>query len=109
MEQKHSGLGIASFVISTLAGILILVVFAIAGSMKGSTTGGGIDENYVRNVMVGLSTIGLLFINVLAVGLGIGGLFQKERQKIFAILGTVLSSFTILSIVGLVILGTMLK
>ncbi len=108
MEQKHSGIGVASFVISILAGILIFIVFAVAGSLEVSTPG-GIDENSTEAIMIGLAIIGLLFFNVLAVGLGIGGLLQKERKKIFAILGTVFSSFLILSVIGLMILGTMVQ
>lgn len=108
MEQKHSGIGIASFVISIVAGILIFIVLGIAGSLEASTPG-GIDENSTEAVMVGLAIIGLLFLNVLSVGLGIGGLLQKERKKIFAILGTVFSSFLILSVIGLMILGTMVQ
>ncbi|MEJ2497014.1 MAG: hypothetical protein P8Y43_05990 [Sulfurovaceae bacterium] len=84
MEQKHSGIGIASFVISIVAGILIFIVLAIAGSIEASTPG-GIDENSTEAVMIGLAIIGLLFLNVLSVGLGIGVLLQKERKKIFAI------------------------
>lgn len=108
MEQKHSGIGIASFVISILAGILIFIVLGIAGSLEASTPG-GMDENSTEAVMVGLAIIGLLFLNVLSVGLGIGGLLQKERKKIFAILGTVFSSFLILSVIGLMVLGTMVQ
>ncbi|MEJ2437470.1 MAG: hypothetical protein P8Y49_07125 [Sulfurovaceae bacterium] len=108
MEQKHSGIGIASFVISIVAGILIFIVLAIAGSIEASTPG-GIDENSTEAVMIGLAIIGLLFLNVLSVGLGIGGLLQKERKKIFAILGTVFSSFFILGVIGLMVLGTMVQ
>ena len=108
MEQKHSGIGIASFVISIVAGILIFILLGIAGSLEASTPG-GIDENSTEAVMIGLAIIGLLFLNVLAVGLGIGGLLQKERKKIFAILGTVFSSFFILGVIGLMVLGAMVQ
>lgn len=108
MEQKHSGIGIASFIISIVAGILIFIVLGIAGSIEASTPG-GMDENSTEAVMIGLAIIGLLFLNVLSVGLGIGGLLQKERKKIFAILGTVFSSFLILSVIGLMVLGTMVQ
>jgi hypothetical protein len=108
MEQKHSGIGIASFVISIVAGILIFILLGIAGSLEASTPG-GIDENSTEAVMIGLAIIGLLFLNVLAVGLGIGGLLQKEQKKIFAILGTVFSSFFILGVIGLMVLGAMVQ
>ena len=38
-------------------------------------------------------------------GLGIGGLLQKERKKVFAILGTVFSAAIILCTVTLIALG----
>jgi hypothetical protein len=108
MEQKHSGIGIASFIISILGGILTFVVILIAGAIEGSTPG-GMDENSAEAIVIGLSIISLFFLNILAVGLGVGGLVQKERKKIFAILGTIFSSFTVLLTIGLIVLGLMIQ
>ena len=93
-DPKNSGIGIASFVISMAAGILTLVVFGIGGVIEASTPG-GIGKESVEAIMIGFGLIGLLIANFVALGLGIGGLFQKERKKIFAILGTVFSSAVI--------------
>ena len=90
---KISRIGIASFVISIPAGVLTLVLFVISGVMS------------VDNVMLGFGLIGLSIANLVALGLGIAGLFQKERKRIFAILGTVFSSAVIVVTVALVIFG----
>ncbi|KAA2284581.1 hypothetical protein [Arenimonas fontis] len=107
MESKHSGLGIAAFVISLVAGIAIFAAIVVAGVMEASRPG-GLDENSPEAVLLGLVLIALLFMDVVALGLGIAGLFQRERRKIFAILGTVFSGLTILGTVFLIVLGNMM-
>ncbi len=47
------------------------------------------------------------FLEMLAIGIGIGGFFQKDRSKIFAILGIAFSIATCLGLIGLMILGSM--
>lgn len=103
-EQKHSGLGIASFITSIVSGILIFLVIVIAGVMEASTPG-GIDEESVGAVMVGLFLFAFLGAALVALGLGIGGLLQKERKKIFAILGTVFAAVSLVVTIFIMILG----
>lgn len=104
MEPPHSGLGIASFVISILSGVLIFFLIVIAGVMEASTPG-GMDEESVGAIVVGLFLIGFLFTALVALGLGIGGLVQRNRKKIFAILGTVFSGLTIVGTLFIMLLG----
>jgi len=47
----------------------------------------------------------LLGTSVIAIGLGIAGLIQKERKKIFAILGTVFATGAILITIVLIAIG----
>ncbi len=103
-QQKHSGLGIASFITSIVSGILIFLVIVIAGVMEASTPG-GIDEESAGAVMVGLFLFAFLGAALVALGLGIGGLLQKERKKIFAILGTVFSAVSFVGTIFIIILG----
>ncbi len=98
-ERKNSGLGIASFVTSITAGILLFVTFIIAGVMTASGTDAGSPEG----IMVGSALIGLNIAEFVALGLGIGGLFQKEKKKQLAILGTVSSSLAIVVMMLLMI------
>lgn len=107
METKHSGFGIASFIISISVGLLLFLVLAIGGILDASTPG-GMDEQSIQAVLVGLSMIALLFFAFVAAALGIVGLFQKERKKLFAILGTVFSLGTVMLAIVVIILGLLL-
>ncbi|PTU73397.1 hypothetical protein [Pseudomonas mangrovi] len=105
MEQlKHSGLGLASFIISTGAALLIFVLFIAAGAMEASTPG-GIDEESVGAVVLGLLIILCMFIELIALGLGIGALCQSGRNKIFGVLGTIFSAVIVLLTILVIILG----
>ncbi len=104
MDQKHSGIGIASFIISTVVGLLAFLLIIVAGVMEASTPG-GIDENSSSAVVVGLLIIGVLGIDVVALGLGIGGLMQKDRRKIFSVLGVVFSTTTVVGIILMIVIG----
>ena len=104
-DKKHSGLGIASFVISLLSMGLLVVTIAIAGYME-VTTPGGVDEESTAMIAVGLVIILGAGGCILALILGIAGLLQKNRKIIFAIIGLVLSALMILSTIGLFVLGS---
>ena len=101
---KHSGLGISSFVVSLVAGVALFGLFAVAvaiqiqnpESMKGDSA---------MTTILGLFVICIAFIDVIALGLGIGGLFQKRTKKILAILGVVFSGVVLLIFVLLMIIG----
>ena len=91
MENKHSGIGIASFVTSVVAGVFLLATIGIAGVLAVSTPG-GINPRSITVVILGLSIIVLASLDLVALGLGIAALsLEKNRKKVFAILGTVLS------------------
>ena len=104
MDQKHSGLGVASFIISIVAGGLQFLLLVVAGVMQVSTPG-GMDKNSVAAVLVGLFIFAFLFVSLVALALGIGGLVQKDRKKVFAILGTVFSAGTIVGMIAIILLG----
>ncbi len=105
-KPKNSGLGIASFVTSIIASVLTFVTFAVAGVLQTSKFGG---MEYQEAPLVGLAAIGLVLVHLVAVGLGIAGLFQKETKKTFAILGTVFSSGAIVIMVLTMIIGANLE
>jgi hypothetical protein len=107
-SPKHSGIGIASFVISIVAGVAILIVFAIAGILE-ATTPGGMDEKSAAAILTGLCIIALILVDIVALGLGLAGLFQRDRKKLFAILGTVFSFATVACTIVLIVLGLLAK
>ncbi|HLS83500.1 MAG TPA: hypothetical protein VK016_02450 [Arenimonas sp.] len=104
MNLKHSGMGIASFIISLVVGFAIFVAIIIAGVMETSTPG-GLDENSPEAMLLGLVLIALLFADVVALGLGVAGLFQRERRKVFAILGTIFAGTAVLGTIALIVIG----
>ena len=103
-EQKYSRIGIASFITSIVSGILMFLLIVIAGVVEVSTPG-GIDEESVAAIMIGLCFFAFLFTSFVALGCGIAGVLQKERKKVFAILGTVFSALTIIVPISLMMLG----
>ena len=103
-KLKHSGLGVASFSLAMVVLVLTFIIIIIAGVMEASTPG-GMDDESTAVIMVGFAIIGMLIANVVAFGLGVGGVFQKERKKLFAILGLTFSMLTFVGTIGLIIVG----
>ena len=107
-ELKHSGVGIASFVLSLLSGIGLFVLFGVAGYME-SQSPGGMSEDDPTTMLLGVALIAGGMGQFLAFILGAVGLFQPNRKKIFAILGTIFSLLAILAFGGLMVLGFVMQ
>ncbi|HSR63447.1 MAG TPA: hypothetical protein VLN56_08590 [Gammaproteobacteria bacterium] len=103
-ERPHSRLGIASFILSILLFIITFILLGIAGVMEASTPG-GIDETATNTIILGLAIIAVLFIDLVALVLGICGMVQKERKKIFAGLGSLLSGILLVGTILVIIIG----
>ncbi len=91
--------------LSVGAGVLLLGVFVVAGILNSR----GYAQNSPQVVLIGLVTIALIGAEAVAFGLGVGALFQRNRQKLFGILGVVFSALAMLGTVGLIILGLMIR
>lgn len=105
MELKHSGLGIASFVISITCSVLLFVLFVVAGVIELSTPG-GMSEESPEAIMLGLGIIACIVGELVAVGLGIAAVCQNEHKKIFGILGLSFSATFALITLLLLALGS---
>ena len=103
-RQGQSKLGIAALLISILTAIGLFIVFLISGVLE-SNTYGGIDEESAGAIILGLFIFGFIFLDLLAIGLGIAGIFQKTRDRITAIIGTILSSATLIITLSLIVIG----
>jgi hypothetical protein len=106
-DLPHSGIGVASLVIAVVGGLAIFFVFAIAGVMEEETPG-GLDENSPAAMLLGLIAVGLLGLIVIGLGLGIGGLVQKDRNKLFGMLGLAGNALVILGSGALMCAGAMM-
>jgi len=103
-RQGQSKLGIASLMISIFTAIGLFILFLIAGVME-SNTYGGIDEESAGAIIVGLFIFGFGFLDLLAIGFGIAGIFQNTRARITAVIGTIISSATLIITVSLIGIG----
>ena len=102
----NSGIGVASFIISLIAAASLLVLIVIAAMMAAEAPGGELDENSPQVVGLGCAMLiggGLALVGVI---LGIVGLNQQGRKKVFPALGLIINGGMILLLVGLMILGS---
>lgn len=104
MQHRHSGLGIASLILSLGGGGLLFLLIVVAGYAEMSTPG-GLDESAPTTMLLGLGILGAGVLEVVAVALGIAGLLQRDRRTLFAILGLVCAVGTLLGTGGLMVLG----
>lgn len=104
--MKHSGPGIASFILAMVIGAFDFVLFIFAGVVEMSTQG-GMDEESIIAIVIGLLIFGGLAANLLGIGLGIAGMIQKDRKKVFAALGMTFNAVVIFGIIALVVIGSM--
>ena len=81
----------------------MLVLFLIAGSLNAGRAQTG--QLYPGQLLVGFVMIFLWAADLAAAGLGLASLFQSGRKNIFGLLGLVYSSLTLISSIGLVVLG----
>ena len=93
MEWKHSGIGIVSFSINIV--IVSIIVFEIVAL--------NLFDTLVVRIPLAIFFV-FPFGSLVALGLGIGGLLQNDRKKIFAILGTIFSALTIIYLLCFVII-----
>ncbi len=102
--KRHSGLGVASFVIAIASGLFEFGLIAIAGFMEASEPG-GLDENSPAAALLGLALFAGLFFDLLAIGLGIGGLCQRGRSKFLVALGVAIGIAVFLTILLVLVVG----
>ena len=81
-----------------------IYIFLIAGVME-SNTYGGIDEESAGAIILGLIIFGFGFLDLLAIDLGIAGIFQKTREPNTTIIGTIISSATLIITISLIGIG----
>ena len=118
-ENRHSRLGIASLVIAALTTVLIVVLFVVILNAAGRLLEGADlqavtpqdlqrnleDSPGTRNVL-GVAGFGLIatpVLYLLGFSLGVAGLIQKSRGRLFAVLGTISNALIFLVLIFLVL------
>ncbi len=105
-ELTHSEIGIVSFTASIISVVFVFLLIVVAGVLE-VTTPGGVDVESDSAIIVGLFLFAFVGVLLIALGLGIVGLMQKDRKITFAILGTVFSSVALVSTVALYTIGAL--
>ncbi len=121
--QGHSKLGIASLILSlgtvVLFCLVTVVLVAMIGDQLSTFQGqdpeaiseqlqsGELNEVMVPLILFAVCLFGSPLIALVALGLGIAGLFQKDKQKVFPIIGTILSGLLLCGSGGFVLLSLM--
>jgi hypothetical protein len=101
---KHSGLGVASFILSIVGIVGFFVLLIVAGVLENSIDGGvGADDAVA--IVIGLLYFLIIGIALVALGFGIAGLCQKNIKKLFAILGVIFAVGLLLFAVLIMIIG----
>jgi uncharacterized BrkB/YihY/UPF0761 family membrane protein len=98
-DLKHSGPGIASFVIALLSLIGYAISFVYVGVQATSIMNENnklIADSAETIMYLGLSVLVLAAVNVIGAVIGIIGLTLRKRRKIFAVIGTVINAVILL-------------
>ena len=101
---RHSAFGIASFVISLMAGIGESLLLVLSGILYAST-GGDLDSRSSMLVGLGCLIIGGILLGFIGAALGIVGLVEKERKRVFAILGLIFSAVIVIGVLAVIVVG----
>lgn len=105
VAAKHSGIGIASFIISVLSLTALIAVFVIIAI---AVTSGGFKKGSIE-MGAGLALVLTWLLTLIGLGLGIAGALVKNTKKVFSVLGIVFSASTIIISVAVVVLGLVVK
>ena len=116
----HSRMGIASFIIAILTTVVIVVLFIVVGVLTAQALQ-GIDTQNVNPqeverrlqdssagaglALAGASIFACLFAYLLGLGLGIAGLIQGRRKRVFSVLGAIFNGGAVLVFVVLALFG----
>jgi succinate dehydrogenase hydrophobic anchor subunit len=107
--QKHSKLGIASFIIGIGAVLIICLTFVliVVTSPYMVTSYSTLPADYI--VPTVLKIIFLLFISLIlsliGLGLGIAAVVQKQKKKLFGIIGLMINLLFLLVFLGMVVVA----
>ncbi|OBZ11971.1 hypothetical protein A8L34_16795 [Bacillus sp. FJAT-27264] len=96
---KHSGPGIASFVISMVTVLGYVIAFVIVGARASSVfdqSGNLLASASEIIITIGISVLILSALNVIGVVVGIVGLALRNRRKVFGIIGTITNGVIVL-------------
>jgi hypothetical protein len=107
--QKHSRLGIASFVIGLVSLIIfclaVVLAFGYGVSIASSSPSVQSLEASPTILAFGLMMLISPFLGLVGAVLGFVAVFQKDKKKLFGILGIVVNLLIVLAFCALLVIG----
>ena len=104
VERPHSKFGIASFVTGLIVGLAELALLIIAGVMETSTPG-GISEDDPKAMVLGLFLLLGLLLAFIGATIGVAGLFEANKKKVFCVLGVIFNGLSLAAVVAIIGIG----
>lgn len=83
--MEHSKIGVTSFVIAVLSGLLFLTLVGLSVLFSNLILSIGNEAGFGFMVLM-IGSL-LILLELLALGLGIAGALQRQRKRLFAFLG----------------------
>jgi hypothetical protein len=104
--RKHTGFGIASFILAIAAGLAEFTVM-VGGAVIASSNRNDVAERSPLAIGLALSVCGASVAAVTGVALGVAGLCQSRRKTTFAVLGLVLNGLVLLCVLFWMVVGAL--
>jgi hypothetical protein len=106
--RKHSGFGIVSFVWALVVGVGEFMIIGLTGILS------AVNPDFAGEPSLLLGILGLLICAAFpacffGVALGVVGLFQRDRHKVFPILGLVFNAVIAFSVGLLIVIGNQMN
>ncbi|MCA9076895.1 MAG: hypothetical protein KDA93_17850 [Planctomycetaceae bacterium] len=102
-QLPHSGLGIASVALTVFAGLGIMGTFI--GAVFVGIENPNPRQDDPQLIAIGCSMILSMLVAAIGGGLGLIGLFQSDRQKLFPILGCLFAALECGGVLALMAIG----
>jgi hypothetical protein len=105
-EKSHSKVGIASFVTALAVWLLFGAIMAISTYQRSAEIGDGLSVRPpTANAWVFPAVFPLYAGILVAIGLGIASLCERQKKHVFGVLGLSLAAFQLACAVALIVLG----
>jgi hypothetical protein len=104
-RSGHSLLGISSFVLSLLSIGALVLAFIVAAALEASSPGSVSGGTGVAAILLGLVMTLMSLGALVSIGLGVAGVIQNQKKRVFAVLGICFSVAYLVLFTALMIYG----
>ncbi|MGA2504591.1 MAG: hypothetical protein ABSG01_10925 [Anaerolineales bacterium] len=108
-SQKHSRIGIASFVIGLVSMFIfclaIVLAFGYGLSITATNPSFQVEQSNPTVLGLGLLLFSSPILSLVGAVLGFVAVFQKDKKKLFSVLGIVLNLLIMLTFCALLVIG----